>query len=158
MDSSAATVANALMMYTEVVHHVYLSTVVTTLVCRKLHETHLRLTAYVCYASFQSVLTSRFILNLRLVDYTLGYLTTASDGGIGVGRDSLRFDDPSWSTSPFGNIGAPLDIEGENEHEEDDMGVHDLESGEEHVQLPAHILASFKMHTNVLPLQDVEVA
>ena len=146
------------MMYTEVVHHIYLSTVVTTLVPWNLHKIHLRLTAYVRYARFQSVLTSRFILNLRLVDSTLGYLTTASDGGIGVGRDSLRFNDLSWSTSLFGNIGAPLDVEGENEHEEDEMGVHDLESGEEHVQFPAHILAWFKMHMNILPLQDVEVA
>ena len=80
------------------------------------------------YTRFQSILTSRFILNLRLVDHSPRYLLTYPDGGNGIWMESLHFTDASWSVSLFGNVGAPLDIEGKNEYEEDEKGDGSLES------------------------------
>ena len=58
-------------------------------------------------------MTSRFILNLRLVDYDPNSLPEAISEK--SEHDSLRFEHPSRSSSLLGNIGAPLDLEGENE-------------------------------------------
>ena len=77
----------------------------------------------------QSVLTSRFILNLRVADDDPDWmLTTRRPGGSG---------DPSILT--FGRMGAPLDLDGDNERLErllqdaSDDGVFDIELDESRI-------------------------
>ena len=71
----------------------------------------------------QSVTTSRFILNLRLRadSSAVGSFPTISEGELG---SEIRFQ----RLSLLGNIGAPLDIDGENERELD-LHTEEVEDG-----------------------------
>ena len=100
-------ITNALLMYLEVSRRVSLGIVAAVCVLAII----ISIPLLIPYVRLQSVMMSRFILNLRRADSSpVGSFSTISGCEVKFQRSSL-----------LGNMGSPLDIDGENERE---LGMH----------------------------------
>ena len=83
----------------------------------------------------ESILMSRFILNLRMIDDE-SHLVMSSTLRLSTGSTNDPGRDPRILTLAFDNIGAPLEFNGDVEYDRDEYEARDMYSlettGEHH--------------------------
>ncbi len=80
------------------------------------------------YNSLQSIFMSRFILNLRTAP--IGSSLTLPSLAVDSASESSRMTELRFSPSAFDNLGAPLDVEGANDSEQEN-GYLEIEEADD---------------------------